>query len=183
MKVLLLSFAFLTAGTVLTSAQERREERPAVVVPLPIPEVILPKNAGIDASKPRVAARTSGGDATQRQLSGKRRGNPRPLRRNVATDACSVLTPGRPPKTGAFFFTGFPFRSPHATKRKTSGTSPNVFKITDTSEPGTHTIEYVATDQSGLEGTATRTVNVHLAGQLHAKSRRHFNRSHRRQFR
>jgi hypothetical protein len=30
----------------------------------------------------------------------------------------------------------------------------------DTSQPGTHTIEYVATDQNGLEGTATRTVNV-----------------------
>jgi hypothetical protein len=42
-KALLLSFAFLTAGAVLTSAQERREERPAVVVPLPIPEVILPQ--------------------------------------------------------------------------------------------------------------------------------------------
>ena len=43
MKALLLSFAFLAAGTVLTSAQERREERPAVVVPLPIPEVVLPQ--------------------------------------------------------------------------------------------------------------------------------------------
>jgi hypothetical protein len=43
MKALLVSFAFLTAGTVLTSAQERRgEERPAVVVPLPIPEVVAP---------------------------------------------------------------------------------------------------------------------------------------------
>jgi hypothetical protein len=30
----------------------------------------------------------------------------------------------------------------------------------DTSQPGTHTIEYVATDQNGLEGTATRTVTV-----------------------
>jgi hypothetical protein len=30
----------------------------------------------------------------------------------------------------------------------------------DTSQPGTHTIEYVATDQKGLEGTATRTVDV-----------------------
>jgi hypothetical protein len=30
----------------------------------------------------------------------------------------------------------------------------------DTSEPGTQTIEYVATDQNGLEGTATRTVTV-----------------------
>jgi hypothetical protein len=29
-----------------------------------------------------------------------------------------------------------------------------------TSQPGTRTIEYVATDQNGLEGTATRTVNV-----------------------
>ena len=43
-KALLLSFAFLAAGTVLTSAQERREERPALVVPLPIPEVILPQD-------------------------------------------------------------------------------------------------------------------------------------------
>jgi hypothetical protein len=30
----------------------------------------------------------------------------------------------------------------------------------DTSQPGTHTIEYTATDQYGLEGTATRTVIV-----------------------
>jgi hypothetical protein len=30
----------------------------------------------------------------------------------------------------------------------------------DTSQPGTHAIEYIATDQNGLEGTATRTVNV-----------------------
>ena len=30
----------------------------------------------------------------------------------------------------------------------------------DTSRPGTHTIEYVATDQNGLQGTATRTVTV-----------------------
>jgi hypothetical protein len=30
----------------------------------------------------------------------------------------------------------------------------------NTSQPGTHTIEYVATDQNGLEGTATRTVDV-----------------------
>jgi hypothetical protein len=33
----------------------------------------------------------------------------------------------------------------------------------DTSQPGTHTIEYVATDQNGLEGTATRTVDVVMA--------------------
>jgi hypothetical protein len=44
MKALLLSFAVLAAGTVLTSAQERRDEgRPAVVVPLPIPEVVVPR--------------------------------------------------------------------------------------------------------------------------------------------
>jgi hypothetical protein len=30
----------------------------------------------------------------------------------------------------------------------------------DTSQPGTHTIEYVATDQNGLEGAAIRTVIV-----------------------
>jgi hypothetical protein len=30
----------------------------------------------------------------------------------------------------------------------------------DTSQPGTHMIEYVATDQNSLEGTATRTVTV-----------------------
>jgi hypothetical protein len=30
----------------------------------------------------------------------------------------------------------------------------------DTSDPGTHTIEYIATDQNGLEGTASRTVTV-----------------------
>jgi hypothetical protein len=30
----------------------------------------------------------------------------------------------------------------------------------DTSQPGAHTIEYVATDQNSLEGTATRTVTV-----------------------
>jgi hypothetical protein len=30
----------------------------------------------------------------------------------------------------------------------------------NTSQPGTHTIEYVATGQNGLEGTATRTVDV-----------------------
>jgi hypothetical protein len=30
----------------------------------------------------------------------------------------------------------------------------------NTSQAGTHTIEYIATDQNGLEGTATRTVNV-----------------------
>jgi hypothetical protein len=30
----------------------------------------------------------------------------------------------------------------------------------DTSQPGTHTIEYVATDQNGLEGTAIRTVTI-----------------------
>jgi hypothetical protein len=43
MKALLVCLTFLAAGTVLTSAQERREERPAVVVPLPIPEVVLPQ--------------------------------------------------------------------------------------------------------------------------------------------
>jgi hypothetical protein len=30
----------------------------------------------------------------------------------------------------------------------------------DISQPGTHTIEYVATNQNALEGTATRTVDV-----------------------
>jgi hypothetical protein len=30
----------------------------------------------------------------------------------------------------------------------------------DTTQPGTHTIEYIATDQNGLEGSAMRTVIV-----------------------
>jgi hypothetical protein len=30
----------------------------------------------------------------------------------------------------------------------------------DTSQPGTHTIDYVATDQNGLESTAIRTVTA-----------------------
>jgi hypothetical protein len=38
-------------------------------------------------------------------------------------------------------------------------TTPDQISI-DTSTAGTHTIEYIATDQSGLEGTTTRTLNI-----------------------
>jgi hypothetical protein len=41
-------------------------------------------------------------------------------------------------------------------------TTPDQIAI-DTTQPGTHTIRYVATDQAGAEGTATRTVIVHAA--------------------
>jgi hypothetical protein len=61
------------------------------------------KSEGIDASKPKAAARPSGRGATRRRLTGKRRASPQPLRRNVATDACSLLTQKRPPKDGRFF--------------------------------------------------------------------------------
>jgi len=41
------------------------------------------------------------------------------------------------------------------------GATTSASQITiDTTQPGTHTIEYVATDQNGLEGTATRTLIV-----------------------
>lgn len=41
-------------------------------------------------------------------------------------------------------------------------TTPDQISI-DTSEPGTHTVLYVATDQAGQEGTATRTLIIQAA--------------------
>jgi len=38
-------------------------------------------------------------------------------------------------------------------------TTPDQIQI-DTTQPGTHTVLYSATDQNGLTGTATRTINV-----------------------
>jgi hypothetical protein len=40
----------------------------------------------------------------------------------------------------------------------------------DTTQPGTHTIEYVATDQDGLETTATRTVIVQAQSPVDAST-------------